>query len=126
MVAMLKQDVDYTYDDPTHYAWGRLSSVTFNAGTYIYGYNIPGRVTMQKHVISAQATIEADYQWDNRGRMTQMGAQTPGASFAYGTAYYTNALDVMNLNTIAGQLLFPAQYNYMKTYAQIKNTLCNK
>jgi hypothetical protein len=28
---------------------------------------------MQKHVISTQATIEADYQWDNRGRMTQMG-----------------------------------------------------
>ena len=44
------QDVNYEYDNPDWNAWGRLSSVTFGAGTYEYEYNIAGRVTAHRLV----------------------------------------------------------------------------
>ncbi len=65
------QDVDYGYDDPDSNAWGRLSTVSFGAGSYEYGYNTAGRVTAHR-LVRDDGTTEADYQWDNRGRMTHM------------------------------------------------------
>ena len=65
------QDVDYGYDNPDSNAWGRLSTVSFGAGSYEYGYNTAGRVTAHR-LVRDDGTTEADYQWDNRGRMTHM------------------------------------------------------
>jgi RHS repeat-associated protein len=65
------QDVDYGYDNPYWNAWGRLSNVSFGGGTYEYEYNTAGRVTAHR-LVQSGGTTEADYQWDNRGRMTQM------------------------------------------------------
>ena len=77
------QNVDYSYDwySDSHNAWGRLAKVSFgNAAdhppAYVYWYNTAGRVTKHQFVISDgdpnTQLIEATYQWDNRGRMTQM------------------------------------------------------
>ncbi len=65
------QDVDYGYDNPDWNAWGRLSTVSFGAGRYEYEYNTAGRVTAHR-LVRDDGTTEADYQWDNRGRMTHM------------------------------------------------------
>ena len=43
--------------------------MTFGMGQYVYGYSVSGRVTMHQWVINPVSTVEADYQWDNRGRM---------------------------------------------------------
>ena len=53
-----------------------------------------------------------------------VGVQTPGASFSYGVAYYTNPLNLGNLNSIVGSALFPDEAAYMQVYQQVKSKLC--
>ena len=94
------QEVDYYYDtNPLNgsysaQAWGRLAAVTFAAGySYQYSYNQAGRVIKQKLRTPDQRSqqpveFEAQYGWDNEGRMTSQSypAQdylTAGPQYAY-------------------------------------------
>ena len=94
------QEVDYYYDtNPLNgsysaQAWGRLAAVTFAAGySYQYSYNQAGRVIKQKLRTPDQRSqqpveFEAQYGWDNEGRMTSQSypAQdylTAGPQYGY-------------------------------------------
>jgi RHS repeat-associated protein len=54
------------------------------------------------------------------------GAQTPGASFAYGVASYTNPVNVGSLNSVLGVLLFPEEFAYMKVFQLVNGAACAK
>jgi hypothetical protein len=45
-----------------------------------------------------------------------VGAQTPGASFAYGLASYSDAIDIGSLSSTLFQAMFPEMAQYMKDY----------
>jgi RHS repeat-associated protein len=47
------------------------------------------------------------------------GVQTPGASFSYGTAYYTNPLNVGNLTNPIFAALFPSMAQYYQDYQNL-------
>ena len=100
LVEQPAQEVDYYYDtNPLNgsysaQAWGRLAAVTFAAGySYQYSYNQAGRVIKQKLRTPDQRSqqpveFEAQYGWDNEGRMTSQSypAQdylTAGPQYAY-------------------------------------------
>jgi len=51
--------------------------------------------------------------------VASIGAQTPGVTFAYGVSYYSNAVNVGNLNNLAYELLFPEIYQYMQGYQSL-------
>jgi RHS repeat-associated protein len=94
------QEVDYYYDtNPldggySEQAWGRLTAVTFGNGySYQYSYNQAGRVIKQKLRLPDQqkgqpVEFEAQYGWDNEGRMTSLSypardALTAGPQYNY-------------------------------------------
>ena len=104
------QQVTYYYDTNPFdssfgYAWGRLAAVTFNnvpVGTpavnftYMYGYNVAGRVTAQRMRISipSQGTWDSDahYNWDNEGRMTSLHYPCPTCDPSQAVAFQYDAM----------------------------------
>lgn len=112
-------------------AWGRLTAVTFGgsstmygnvtasyslsvAPTYMYSYNQAGRVTDQRFRMTSTFTgvdspvvndFDAQYTWDNQGRMTARNG--PDANYAY--AY--DAMGRLSTMTQAGNTIASAQYN---------------
>jgi RHS repeat-associated protein len=99
--------IDYYYDgnNPfdstfTQNSMGRLSAVRFDGEDamssslrYQYSYNAAGRVTGQRLRVgqnnsSSWLGMEADYQWDNEGRMTSLAY--PGVSTTAGYQYDAN------------------------------------
>jgi RHS repeat-associated protein len=113
------QRVTYYYDgrDATHQSpgtngsqnyWGRLTATQFPSETwgsqeqfqYLYSYNQAGRVIIQQLQMTnlgnttPQMTLEADYAWDNEGKMTAM--QYPGDGIGGGAgSLYTYQFDSM-------------------------------
>ena len=98
------QRIDYHYDtNPldaqfSENAWGRLTSTEFSARAansnmsvppfqmkYLYSYNQSGRVTAQRMKVypdpgaAGPVTIDANYEWDNEGRMTSLKGPLDGA-----------------------------------------------
>ena len=111
-------------------AWGRLAAVTFGgssmiygntsasytlalAPTYMYSYNQAGRVTDQRFRITSTFTgvanpavndFDAQYTWDNQGRMTARNG--PDANYAY--TY--DSMGRLSTMTQAGNTIASAQY----------------
>jgi YD repeat-containing protein len=84
-----RQRVDIYYDNTNPFsstysqnAWGRLAAVQLHGKStggdfyYMYSYNQAGRVT-QQHLnysfLNGPFDFDATYNWDNEGRMTQIG-----------------------------------------------------
>jgi RHS repeat-associated protein len=93
-------DVSYTYDVAVRNAQGRLASVTFGAGQYVYGYSVSGRVTTQQFVISFH-TLEADYRWDTRCRMTQLAGPVETLNYQYDAMSRLVGMTDSSNNTVA-------------------------
>jgi RHS repeat-associated protein len=122
---------NYTYDAysttgfSSQNAWGRLAALTFqgqpdpnnpNSGTtftYMYSYKTSGLVTA-KHLRltrgSASADLEADYTWDEEGRMTSL--RYPGTGLNQSTAgpLYSYAYDTMGRLSSMSQTDGPAYH----------------
>jgi len=141
-----QQDVSYSYDTPVpgdytqNYTWGRLSAVVFQASSgpgasfaYQYSYNQAGRITGNRMLVNASAVnisldLQAQYTWDNVGRMTSMTYPSgPAVSYEYdemsraigmtgsmgATATYGSAGQVLTLSGYGGT---GAYMNEARTY----------
>jgi YD repeat-containing protein len=97
-----EQDVNYYYDLPMgggyaqNNTWGRLSGVSFNQGVaggmsfrYQYNYTTGGRVAGNRMLAgvtgspNAPVDLQAQYTWDNQGRMTSL-TYPSGPTLTYG------------------------------------------